>query len=226
MRNLILSYVNRTLAMIKGKERKAELDFLRAAQKWCRRSGNLPFLDRGCVRIVDTVSDICDMLSTILHRVRMIEGGNKTSEVNDEFLDLKTEIRQSLDFLEDRSDPNTLLKEVQAVYPGNWGINEDSRWINMVVGDVISVAVLKRDDDVDLITRCVVHSLNEKGSEWDYAAIKGLPEALAFAIVQVVAYPRDWQSFDPALIPDWLKGPLKEALRPEYERIDRMFRGL
>lgn len=232
MRSQILLYVNRTLALIKGEERKAELKFLRAAQKWCESSGDLPTLDLRDVRIVDAVSDICNRLASIVHYVRMTEDGNKTSEVKDELATNKEVIRQSLDWLKIRIDPLTMRNEVQTVYPGDWRINEDSRWVYMVVGDQLSVVVSRDAMEVDLTVCCVVQSHYDEGSEADCSTMESLPYALANAIVQVVASPRDWETFDtvptfdPTLIPEWLKEPLKEALRPEYERIDGMFRGL
>ncbi len=224
MRNQILSYVNRTLAMINGEERKAELEFLRAAQKWCEKPGNPTTFDSRSAHLVDTISTTCDNIADVVLFEKHWPNQKLTERLD--------AIKKSLDWLECRVDPNTLLKEVQTTYPGDWRINEDSRYIYLVVGEYISVVVSRERGEVDFTVWCAIQSFHDVCGDLGGTDTESLPEALADAIVQVVASPREWQSFevpptfDPALIPEWLKGPLKEALRPEHERIDRMFQEL
>lgn len=224
MRKQILSYVNRTLALIHGEEREAELEFLRAAQKWCERSGNPPIFDKRSAHLVDTISVTCDDIAYVVlfERHKPIQKLTKRLDA----------IKKNLDWLECCVDPNTLFGEVQATCPGDWRINEDSRYIYLVVGEYISVVVSREREEVDFTVWCAIQSFHDVCSVIDGTDTESLPQVLASTIVQVVAPRNGWVSFkqaptfDPALIPEWLKGPLKEALRPEYERIDGMFQGL
>lgn len=235
MKSQILSYINRTLALIHGEDRGVELEFLRAARDWSEGMRDaVPVLNTGAILFRDSISDICRELSASLTRARDIEpvriSLGMTGEL--EWFVNETFFQEGLDWVENLSDPNTLLEEVQAAYPGDWKVNEDSRWVYMVVGDQLSVVLSRGLEKADLTVFCILQSFVDDDSDAYCSDMDSIPMALADAIVQVVATPTDLKdlitlpTFDPMLIPDWLKGPLKEALRPEHERIDRMFQGL
>lgn len=121
-----------------------------------------------------------------------------------------------------------LCNDLKKSYPAGWRANA-AGFVGVMLGGV-DVRVYRRyggelvdwDDstvDVDWAVRPRPGGRNER-----IATTMGrLPECLAGVFLKVVL---GGHELDPASIPDWLRGAVKETVRREHGRVDRLFRGL
>lgn len=113
-------------------------------------------------------------------------------------------------------DVEGLCRDLEAVYPAGWRVVEGLSVCVVISGVDVRVSRCWEEGLVDMNCSCSAQGVKR-------LTLENLPDGLAKIMVEVV---RSGNSFDPASVPDWLRGALKEAFRLEHERIDRLFRGL
>ncbi len=121
-----------------------------------------------------------------------------------------------------------LCGDLKKKYPAGWRANV-AGFVGVMLGGV-DVRVYRRYGgelvdwdgsilDVDWAVRPRPAGRNERIS----TTMERIPDCLAEVFLKAVL---GGHELDPASVPDWLRGALKEAVRLEHERVDRLFRGL